>query len=213
MIDIGQLEKRSQELLDSGNQILNSRGLKEILSGYGDLTIIGSFALNLLIKPDLDIYVKIPSYDLKKHFEIFANIAETLHPLRMKFIDLREVNWTDFPMKEGLFIGVSLIQDGIEWSIDGWALTPNIYEERVAYHQEVQRLLTPELRPVVWEIKSQIYKSPAYKSRDLYQAVLKEHVNSLSEFYNWYKAQYQKDFLNQSLLTTKSLSEHILDTV
>lgn len=195
MHDLAQLQNRSQQLHDDGAYILNTLPLRQILEHYGALAIVGSFDLNFLIKPDLDLYVKVTNYNVRRHFEIFAEITEALHPLRMKYLDLRVANWPDFPMREGLFIGLSIPLNGIEWSVDGWALTPEIFEERVSYHNEIKRLMTEAMRPILWDIKSQIYKSPDYRSGDLYKAVLKENVTTLTDYYDWYKEQYQKVFV------------------
>lgn len=198
MVNIKDLEYQSQLLYKDGLDLLEQKGLRSILSSYGEFSIIGSFDLNLLIKPDLDLYVKIPDYNIRKHFDVFTQIAETIHPLRMKYLDLREANWPEFPIKEGLFIGLSVVLNGKEWSIDGWALAPEVYEERVSYHKQIKQLLTNSMRTILWGVKSQIYNSKDYRSGDLYEAVLKDGVTTTEGYYLWYKEKNQKDFAESS---------------
>lgn len=193
-MDIESAIKLSKILKNEGQIILKDKGILSILNSYGKTTIVGSFDLELLIKPDIDLYVEIEDYDIKKHFEVLGSIANNLRPIRVKYLDLRQANWKDFPMKEGLFIGINLEHNGKEWSIDGWALRPEVYTERVNYHNNIKDKIFGNKFDILFQIKYDIYKCKDYKSVDLYDAVLSHNVTSTEDYYKWFELKYSRIF-------------------
>lgn len=181
-------------LKTSGNKILNEEGLLEILNTLGKVQIVGSYDLDLLIKPDIDIAIGGEEYDIEKYFSACTEIAKRIKPIRIKYIDQSVAQFDAFPFDTGYFLGINLKRDGINWSIDGWVFTREIFEERVAYHNEIKERLNEENREILMNIKDLIYNNPNYRSVDLYKAVLFDEVESLEEFKEWYMSKYKKAF-------------------
>jgi hypothetical protein len=62
-------------------------GLRGILSDYGEVNIVGSYALRLMSWRDLDIHLVRAELDRKSFFELGARIADLLTPHRMHYGD------------------------------------------------------------------------------------------------------------------------------
>lgn len=177
-----------------GDKILYEEGLLDILKDLGKVQIVGSYDLDLLIKPDIDIAICVEEYDLKKYFSVCKEIVDRIKPIRIKYIDQSVAQFDAFPFNTGYFLGINLKRDNIKWSIDGWVFTPEIFEERVSYHNDIKERINQSNRKILMDIKRSIYESPNYSSVSLYNAVLFEGVTSREEYVEWYKKKYPSDF-------------------
>jgi hypothetical protein len=180
-------------LKEEGRKILEDDGLLDILSKYGKVQIVGSYDLDLLIKPDIDISICVDKFDIDRYFSLCSEITKKLKPSRVKYID-QSLQKLPFPFEEGYFLGLHIPRKDIVWTIDGWVFTPEIFNERVAYHNRIKQKLNKDTREILLTIKKTICNNPNYMSNDLYNAVLFENVASLPEFLAWYKGKYNKDF-------------------
>ncbi|MDD3474628.1 MAG: hypothetical protein PHP08_01845 [Candidatus Dojkabacteria bacterium] len=179
-----------------GNKILYEEGLYDILSKLGHLQIVGSYDLDLLVKPDIDISVSVDEYNIEKYFSVCKEIAQNIKPIRMKYIDQSVAQFSEFPFDTGYFLGINLERNNIKWSIDVWLFKEGIFKERVAYHNSIKEKINEINRGIIIEIKSSIYKNPNYRSVDLYESVLFDNVKSLEDFHKWYEKKYSKSFLD-----------------
>lgn len=184
----------NNELKVLGDKILYEEGLYNILSKLGDPQIVGSFDLDLLFKPDIDITIGVEKYDIQRYFSICSEIADKIKPIRIKYIDQSVAKFDTFPFDSGYFLGINLNRDNIKWSIDAWVFTPEIFEERTNYHNEIKNRINDSNREILINIKRSIFENPNYKSVDLYRAVLFEGIESLDDFHKWYKGRYLQDF-------------------
>ncbi len=180
-------------LKEEGRKILEDEGLIEILNSYGETKIVGSYDLDLLVKPDIDISISVNKLDVDKHFAISLEIAKKLKPSWVKYID-QSIYKLPFPFTEGYYLGLRIPRNDIVWEIDCWAFTPETFKERVVYHNSIKEKINQTNREILLEIKKEICHSPSYISVDLYNAILFEDVASLPEFLTWYRRKYKKDF-------------------
>jgi hypothetical protein len=184
----------NNELKVLGDKILYEEGLYNILSKLGEPQIVGSFDLDLLIKPDIDITIKVEKYDTQKYFLVCTEIADKIKPIRIKYIDQSVAQFDAFPFDTGYFLGINLKRNNIKWSIDAWIFTPEIFKERIDYHNEIKKSINDSNRDVLMNLKRSVFENPNYRSVDLYRAVLFDGIESLDDFDKWYKGKYLKDF-------------------
>lgn len=185
----------NNNLKKAGDKILYEEGLIDILGTLGKVQIVGSYDLDLLIKPDIDISICVEEYDLKKYFSVCTDIADQIKPIRIKYIDQSVAQFDAFPFDTGYFLGINLKRDNVKWSIDCWVFTPEIFQERVSYHNDIKERINQLNRKILMDIKSSISENHNYRSVDLYNAVLFEGVSSLEEYTEWYKKKYSSDFI------------------
>ena len=179
----------SQSLRTEADRIL-AAGLRALLEGYGDTVIHGSYALDLMVWRDLDIYVSPPAMALGEFFGLGAQIAELLSPNRMHFRDERGIPSEGLP--RGLYWGVYLRERPWgAWKIDIWTVSREESQRLLAQEDNLSRRLTAEIRPAIVAIKFAVCHHPEYRKRfsaaDIYGAVLDHGVRDLAEFKVWLK--------------------------
>jgi hypothetical protein len=83
------LRREADGLLDAG--------LRDTIATYGEVHIIGSYALRVMTWRDLDIHVVRDPPDLAGFFALGGAIAALLEPHRMHFRDERRVGTAGLP--------------------------------------------------------------------------------------------------------------------
>lgn len=171
----------NQKLKKEADFYLEERGLRSILEDYGNVHIVGSYTLDLMVWGDLDVAVEVPEYDVRRHFKIGERILQEFNPHKLKF---RNELINDNPkLPQGLYWGVHLT-DG--WKFDIWALTPDIIKKNLQFTRNLLERLGASNRKIILDIKKRVFKSPYYRNEivgvDIYRAVLGKGVKSYGEF-------------------------------
>lgn len=180
-------QETDEELRSEADQLLAS-GLRKILNDYGEVHIIGSYALRLMVWRDLDIHVVHPTLDRKSFFELGGMIATLLSPHRMHYRDESIVATEGLP--RGLYWGVYLgdEREGA-WKIDIWVNGAEGFEAVRAYGERIRDRLTDANRELILQIKSECWRHPQYRrefsSGDIYNAVLDHGVVSIDDFWTF----------------------------
>lgn len=165
--------------------MLHERGLLETLRRYGDVVPHGSYALDLMVWRDLDIYVCPPVLDLHGFFATGKALATLLSPHRMHFRDERDA--TDGTLPAGLYWGIYLRDHPIgAWKIDIWAVERDELTRLLRYQKQVAAKLNADNRRAILAIKSRVHSHPEYRrrfsARQVYDAVLEHGVRTVEEY-------------------------------
>ena len=162
-------------------QILNQLDLLPYLRQYGRAEVVGSVALDLIVKLDLDIHLLIEDEDI---FPITHAVSRYL--LDQAQID--EVRLSDYRHQGGLKLGVDDYPTPLgEWSIDIW-VTNQTESTAFAFIAETLPRLNAENRQTILAIKHHYHQKGLLRdglSLLIYQAVLDEGINHLSDFENF----------------------------
>lgn len=180
-------QETNEELRTEADQLLAS-GLRTILDDYGEVHIIGSYALHLMVWRDLDIHVVQPAIDKKKFFELGGRIATLLSPHRMHYRDETIVASEGLP--PGLYWGIYLGDERAgAWKIDIWATNANDFDPVRVYGERIREQLSDTTRPLILQIKSECWRHPKYRrefaSGDIYSAVLEHGVVDIDGFWSF----------------------------
>jgi hypothetical protein len=156
-----------------------------MLETYGLVHVSGSYALNLLVWRDLDIYLVTAGLPLSEFFHLGGQIADLLTPTRMHFRNERVAKTEGLP--EGWYWGIYLGNERKgAWKIDVWAVNPAQFMVLDGFRKNVESRLTTSARRKILETKAQCWMKPGYRrtfsSRDIYEAVLGGDVDDLSSF-------------------------------
>ena len=178
------------ELRIEADQLLAS-GLRQALEDYGDVHIIGSYALRLMTWRDLDIHVVPLRLDVGEFFELGSRIAACLRPHRMHYRDETVVATPGLPV--GLYWGVYLGDERQgSWKIDVWASQAAAFEKVRVFGQLLETRLSERSRSRILEIKSACWQHPEYRrgfsSADIYAAVLDHNVIDIHGFWEHLRA-------------------------
>lgn len=180
---------------EQANRMLLDCGIIETLSMYGEMYIHGSYEMDLMVWPELDIYLSIHNFQTIQIFKIL----DALHrcsPIKQILMFNQVDHQNCHGPKKAILIDLTIHHAGLDWKMDlavgdtehfGWVKN---------YNQRVKAKMTPALHQVLLEIKKQAVEHPMYKrqnwklltqheyfySHDLYEAVLLYGVKTYPEF-------------------------------
>lgn len=176
------------ELQKEGNEVLEKLQLIPLLSKYGKPIIVGSLATGLMTWRDIDIEVitEVNSsqdlFDMVSHLFVIDNARNIILQNNADY-RIRKNN------PDGLYLGFKY-QDKEVWKFDIWFLSVKQHSGKDDI-EWFNKNINEDNRKIILMIKDQIAIHPEYRktifSQDIYDAVLKEKVNTYDEFVNYLK--------------------------
>ena len=164
--------ERATKLRQEADIVLGLIKLYDILRPYGKVFTTGSFFLDVMAYPDIDLYIT--KVNLEQLFHIGAQLA------RSELVTQVIFEKTDDPvlMPEGLYLKPRLNYGdwGRPWKIDIWSLDESVILEKMVEMRRFQAKLTPELRQQILDYKLSIFtpqlRTPKYSGYYIYKAFL-----------------------------------------
>jgi hypothetical protein len=150
--------------------------------------VIGSYALDLMTWPDLDVSVELPhEHDVPAFFDVGRAIARSFVAIRMSFSN--QFIRPDVPFDHGLYWGIRLSYDEREWKLDLWGYGPDAYRAHLAEFGALRVRLAGADRLAILRVKNAVCRRPAYRrdvsSMDVYAAVADHGVRTVEQFDAW----------------------------
>jgi hypothetical protein len=175
----------STPLRDEADRVLFEKGLLALLQKYGEPHVSGSYALDLMVWRDLDVYLQAEAMSERRFFELGGRIAELLAPSRMHFRNERIGQTVGLP--HGLYWGVYFeVAESRLWKLDIWCVPGEECRRLLAHCENIQARVTPATREIILVIKSACWQHPEYRSgfssQDIYTAVLEDGISTLDAF-------------------------------
>lgn len=173
------LLKKEELLRKEVDQILYGKGLYDSLCKYGEVEITGSYVLKTMYKKDLDISLYNPKLSVVDFFKMGGEIAEILNP-HGGFYRNTKVKFVNNRPPEAFYWGFQFA----DWKMDLWVVTKEHMDGSIKYAQNIINKMTEEKRRLVLEIKQKASSNynKIYSSRELYEAIFEEDINSIEKF-------------------------------
>lgn len=150
---------------------------------FGRPVLVGAFAYDLLVNPDIDMEIYCPDLMIEHGFQVLSECATNPSVTKARFSN--ELEGRD----KALYWQLRYRQnDGTEWKIDMWS-APEDYDlprsERLI--KPMRESLTHETRKIILELKELRAQDPSLQcsSIDLYRAILDDHVCTPNELRIW----------------------------
>ncbi|MFE6667330.1 hypothetical protein ACFVFH_27670 [Streptomyces sp. NPDC057697] len=168
--------------------------LDERLSTVGRPVRVGSYALGLMVRRDLDVTVICPKLDpqtLEAVAGIGARLAQHQRVRQVRFRDDTGAWNTDPEYPDGLYLGVDCrsVRGHEEWNLDIWFVDEPDRQPDLAHLRTLPPRLTPDTRAAILGIKQSWADRAEYgsavKSVDVYRAVLNDGVRTPQQFDEW----------------------------
>jgi hypothetical protein len=177
----------ARQLRREADELLHGRGLDGTLKSYGRVFYTGSYALDAMAWPDVDINMQLEPdpASIGAFFEIGRKIAAIPEVSSMKFSNTFVERVEGWP--EGLYWGIRLKYGDwpANWKIDIWAYSPEAYAENMATMQEILDAVDEEKRALICEIKQALLmpdgRTPILSGYRIYRAVLFEGLTELDD--------------------------------
>jgi hypothetical protein len=165
--------------------------LAEQLGHLGDPVRVGSAALGLMVRPDLDITVVCRELDESAVVALAGLFALQLYVRQVTYRDDTAM-WNDDPdtFPDGLYLGLKYCRDPErEWNLDIWFVDEPDRQPDLTHLRELAPRLNHDRRVAILRIKDQWAGRPEYgravRSVDVYSAVLDDDIRTPSEFGQW----------------------------
>ena len=189
--------KHSKLLHQEASELLDKEGLFPMLSAFGTTQVIGSYALDTMTWPDIDISMNLPNEEnIELFFELAKRIATKFQITKMSYSNHYIRGFPGFD--HGLYWGTQLHYKGREWKIDLWGYDDTDYKTHIAEADTLRRQLQRADRVAILRIKHIIcqhpdYRGNVYNSMAIYRAVLEDKVESVDAFNAWIEKNSQAD--------------------
>lgn len=190
------LVTNQQQLYDQAADVIKKLNLFQILAKYGQVNLVGSFALELMTWKDIDFEVVTPNPSIEAYWEIVKHLLNQPGVINLTLQDTTQSQSSN--QARGLYIGLKynpekfsdiwdLINQGGKdaWKLDIW-FTNNIDSKAVFSTKIINQQLTPESKLAILRIKQAVSALPSYRktitSMDIYTAVINDKVVDLEGF-------------------------------
>ncbi len=172
--------ERSRRLREEADLVLAEVSLYSILSPYGQIVFTGSYFLDLMMYPDIDLYI--PSVSITQLFEIGARLASAEKVFQVVF---EKSTTPDLP--GGLYLKPRIAYGdwGRPWKIDIWSLDDAVIEEKMRDMVRWREILTERLRAQIlaykYSVLTALHRTPMYSGYFICRAFLDEGLSDFGD--------------------------------
>jgi hypothetical protein len=178
---------RDQAILQAeAEEVYRDLGLGTHLAAIGRPVGVGSAALGLMVRRDLDVTTACPALDpstVRAVAELGARLAQ--HP-RVRSVRIRDDtgHWnTDPDYPDGMYLGVEYrATAGHDWTLDLWFVDEPDRQPDLAHARDLPPRLDDTTRAAILAIKQARTGVPGI---DVYRAVLDAGVRNPEDFDRW----------------------------
>jgi hypothetical protein len=167
--------QKSARLKEEADFILQAVNLHAILQPYGRITPTGSYYLDVMIYPDIDLYLSPVSVE-----ELFA-IGGQLAVCDLVYQVVFEKSQTA-RLPGGLYLKprIRYGEWGRPWKIDIWSLADELIDEKIAEIYRFKQAMTAEIREQIIRYKYAILtasqRTPMYSGYYICKAFIDEEL-------------------------------------
>ena len=165
--------QRSVRLKQEADFILQAVNLYEILQPYGRIVPTGSYYLDVMIYPDIDLYLSPVSVEAL--FAIGGQLAACDWVFQVVFEKSQMAR-----LPGGLYLKprIRYGEWGRPWKIDIWSLADELIDEKMAEMHRFKRAMTAEIREQIIRYKYAILtpsqRTPMYSGYPICKAFIDE---------------------------------------
>lgn len=169
------ISKKSEDLKKDADRVIDQLKIKESLGQLGVVTFVGSYALDLLYRPDVDIFVQ--CHDPSRRMAV---------ELTKRFLDsefFQTVGFADWSVRKapnginGYYWELIHLSDKFQWKFDIW-YTAIENQKTIEVTKRIAKLLAkmPEARQQILQQKYKYFDGVKYRDgmngMKIYEAVL-----------------------------------------
>jgi len=172
--------ERAAKLRQEADFILQQVRLYDIVQPYGTVVPTGSYLLDTMVYPDIDL--QISKVSINQLFSIGAQLAES----EMVFHVVFEKS-NDPRLPGGLYLKPRIAYGdwGRPWKIDIWSLDDDVAEQQMQPMRHFQKRMTAELREQIIRYKLSIMtranRPPKYSGYFIYKAFIDEGMTDFNQ--------------------------------
>ncbi len=172
--------EHAAKLKREADLVMRAVRLDEILGPYGEITPTGSYLLDVMVYPDIDLYM--PKVSIRQLFEIGARLAESALVTRVVVEKSTVPN-----LPGGLFLQPRISYGEWErpWKIDIWSLDEAVLAETMNPMRRFATRMTPALRKQILQYKISLlndeHRTPSFSGYFIYKAFIDEGLSDFGQ--------------------------------
>ena len=180
-------EERSRRLREEADEVLELIGLRELLEPLGPITPTGSYFLDLMMYPDIDLQV--PHTTPERLVSIGVELAKL--PCIKK---LRYLRGGSGQLKDGFYIKPEIEYGdwGRLWKVDIWSLPSDVTDRQYREMTGLKDRMTAAQRGTILETKYRLLndqgRTPMFSGIFIYRAVIDEGLTKHAEIVEYLEA-------------------------
>ena len=172
--------QRTKIIKQEADAILEKVGVFQILESYGNVTPTGSYFLDTMVYPDIDLYI--PKIPISEMFNIGSKLAA--HELTSEVV-FQKSRVSALP--GGLYLKARFEYGdwGRLWKLDIWSLEDTLIEKQMAEMVRFKGRMTEELREKIINYKYSMltdkHRTPTFSGYFIYKAFLDEGMTDFDD--------------------------------
>jgi len=172
--------ERAARLRQEADDVLRLVRLHEIVRPHGEVVPTGSYYLDVMMYPDID--VDVPSMSIPQLFQVAGQLAECAQVIQVVF---ERSDDPDLP--GGLYLKPRVAYGawGRPWKIDIWSMDAAVVAAHMTEMRRFKARLTPALRERIIRYKASILnrsgRTPMSSGYFIYKAILDEGLSDDAE--------------------------------
>ena len=166
----------------TAESILDRLDLLARWSAVGRVEVVGSVALDVVVRPDIDLEIYVDTLEPRAGFDAIVAIADIAGVRRIRYLDAR-----DLPMN-GLYWKVEYEDGGQNWTIDNWMFAGTQPGNSAGATAAIQAAIARDAgaRATILRIKrSAVERGERAHGRWVYEAVLDHGIDDYSGYLEW----------------------------
>jgi hypothetical protein len=178
--DTEALIQRSKAVREDGTALLRDYRLLEHSGQYGEVRIGGAYRWDVMLAPDIDLYVINPDLSLDLALDAFLHFVRRGDFLWFAFADsVREK--PGWPVPEGYYLGMSRDFRGRRWRVETWFLPAPLPSE-----DWLEEPMTDGTRGSILQLKrDKLVGKLSVSSYTIYDAVIRGGARQPDEVLAW----------------------------
>jgi hypothetical protein len=180
LLDTHALLQRSAQLHAEADWIIRKIRLYDVLQSYGEVYLTGSYLLDVMVYPDLDLYI--PPLGIEQLFKVAARLAQCELVCEVKF------QKSYLPELPGGYYMKAVVDHGNwgrPWKVDIWSVDEALISTKMAEMSNFKQLMTEELRQQTILFKTSLIndelRTPICSGYFTYKAFLEEGLRDFTE--------------------------------
>lgn len=188
--------EQQKALQEEADRVVELLHLDTLLADIGQPVRVGSSALGLMVRRDIDITIICTDLGADT-LTAFAALGSRLmvmdrHVLAMRFRnDAGRWNADPAAYPDGFYLGLSVrAEDGRDWTLDIWAVDQPARQPDLNHLQTIPPRLSDRHRQIILALKQALSTRPkgddVPQSAQIYEAVLDHGVEDLAQLEAWF---------------------------